>query len=157
MFGGVGVHGCGQVYDVGCGDLGGGGGVGGGRRGGKQEVEEAVFGGELGLVLHVFELLLADKIDGDLDQVADDGFHVAADVADLGEFGGFDLEEGGVGKLREPPRDLGLADAGGADHDDVLRHDVVGKLGRELLTAGAVAQGDGDGAFGGVLTDDVLV
>ena len=70
---------------------------------------------------------------------------------------GFDLEEGRVGELGEAAGDLGFADAGGADHDDVFGHDVVGELGGELLPAHAVAQGDGDGALGGVLADDVLV
>ena len=158
---GGGVHGGGELDEVGAGDLDGGGGVGGGGGGGvcrwEQEVEEAIFGGELGLVFDVFELFFADHVDGDLDEVADDGFDVAADVADLGELGGFDLEEGRVGELGETAGDLGFADAGGADHDDVFGHDLVGELGRELLATGAIAQGDGDGALGGGLADDVLV
>ena len=49
------------------------GGVGGGRRGGgrQQQVEQAVFGVQLGLVFYVFELLFAHQIYGDFDQVAD--------------------------------------------------------------------------------------
>jgi hypothetical protein len=50
--------------------------------------------------------------DRNLDQVADDLLNVAPDIADLGEFGGFDLDERRAGEFRQPPRDLGLADAG---------------------------------------------
>ncbi len=125
--------------------------------GGQQEIEQAVFGGELGLVFDLLELFFAHHVDGDLDQVADDGFDVAAHVADLGELRGFDLEEGRVGELGEAAGDLGFSDAGGPDHDDVLGHDLFGEVGGEFLAAHAVAQSDGDGAFGGLLTDDVLV
>ena len=45
----------------------------------------------------------------------------------------------------------------GADHDDVLRHDLVGEFRRELLPAHAVAQRNGDGALGRMLPNDVLV
>ncbi len=128
--------------------------LGGGR---QQHVEQALFGVHLGAVFDFFELFLAHHVDGDLDEVAHDGVDVAADVADLGELGGFNLEEGRVGELGQAAGDLGFADAGGADHDDVLGHDLVGQLGRELLPAHAVAQGNGHGALGGFLADDVLV
>ncbi len=130
--------------------------VGGGARR-EQEVEDALFGVQLGLVGDLVDLLGAHHVHGDLREVADHALHVAADVADLGELRGLDLEEGRVGHAREAARDLGLADAGRADHDDVLGHHVGGHLGRELLAADAVAQRDGDGALGGVLADDVLV
>ena len=45
----------------------------------------------------------------------------------------------------------------GPDHDDVLGDDFFGQLGRELLAAHAIAQGDGDGALGLVLSDDIFV
>jgi hypothetical protein len=54
-------------------------------------------------------------------------------------------------------RDLGLADAGRADHQDVLGQHLVPELGRQLLAPPAVAQRDGDGALGVVLADDVAV
>ncbi len=130
-------------------------GSGRGRR--QQQIEQAVFGVELGLVFDFFELLFAHHVDGDLDEVADDGFDIAADVADLGELRGFDFEEWRVGELGQAARDLGFADAGGADHDDVLRHDLFGEIGRELLAAHAVAQCDGHGALGGLLADDIFV
>ena len=64
---------------------------------------------------------------------------------------------GRVGQLGEAAREFGFADAGGADHEDVLGHHVFGHLGRKLLAAQAVAQRDGDGAFGVGLPDDVLI
>ena len=72
------------------------------------------------------DLLVAHHADGDLDEVADHRLDVAADVADFGELRRFDLEERRLRQLGEPPRDLGLADAGRADHQDVLRRHFVG-------------------------------
>ena len=92
-----------------------------------------------------------------LDQVAGDLLDVAADIADLGELGRLDLDERRVGELGQPPADLGLAAAGGADHQDVLgRHLVAQRLG-QLLAAPAVAQRDRDRALGLVLADDMRV
>ena len=96
-------------------------------------------------------------LDGDVDQVADDRVDVAADVADLGELGRLDLDERRVGEPRQPARDLGLADAGRADHQDVLRRDLLAQRLGDLLAAPAVAQRDRDRALGRVLADDVLV
>ena len=95
--------------------------------------------------------------DRELDEVADHRLDVAADVADLGELRRFDLDERRVRQLREPARDLGLADAGRADHQDVLRRDLLGQLGRQLLAAHAIAQRDRHRALGLRLADDVLV
>ena len=77
-------------------------------------------------------LLLAHHLDGELDQVADHRLDVAADVADLGELRRLDLDERRLRQLGQPARDLGLADAGRADHDDVLRRDLVAQLGRDV-------------------------
>jgi hypothetical protein len=66
---------------------------------------------------------LAGLLDRHVDQVADDGIHVLAHVADLGELGGLDLDEGRVGQPGQAARNLGLADTGGADHQDVLGRD----------------------------------
>ena len=123
----------------------------------QQHLEQAILGGEFGAVLDLLELLLAHHVDAHLDEIAHDGLDVAADVADLGELRGLDLEEGRVGQLRETSRNLRLAHAGRADHEDVLRHDLLGELGPELLAARAIAQRDGDRALGGRLPDDVFV
>jgi hypothetical protein len=101
--------------------------------------------------------LLAHLLDRGLHQVADDGVDVAPDVADLGELGRLDLDEGRVGEPRQAARDLGLADAGGADHQDVLRRDLLAQRLGDLLAAPAVAQRDRHRALGGGLADDVLV
>ena len=101
--------------------------------------------------------LLARHVDGDLHEVAHDLLDVAADIADLGELGGLDLDERRLRQLGEAARDLGLADAGGADHQDVLGQHLLAQLLRQLLAAPAVAQRDGDGALGVVLADDVAV
>ena len=65
--------------------------------------------------------------------------------------------KGALASFREAPGDLGLADAGRADHEDVLRCDFLAQFVVELHATPAVAQGDGDGALGLVLADDVLV
>ena len=122
-----------------------------------QQVEQALFGVAFGAFGNLVQPLLADHVDGDVHQVANHRFDVAADVADLGELAGFDLEERRVGQPGQAARDFGFADAGGADHEDVLGHHLFGHLGLELLAADAVAQGDGDGALGVRLADDVLV
>ena len=100
----------------------------GARRRSDQRIEHAFLGGELRAGLHVLALALADLRDRDLDEIADDLLDVAADIADLGEFGGFDLDERRAGKFREPPRDLGLADAGRPDHQDIFRQHFLAQL-----------------------------
>ncbi len=129
------------------------------RAGGRadQGVDHALLGGEFGLGLHVLALLLAGERDGDLDQVAHDLLDVAADIADFGELGGLHLQERRAGEPRQPARNLGLADAGRADHQNVLRQHFLAQLVVELQTPPAVAQRDGDRALGVVLADDIAV
>ena len=95
--------------------------------------------------------------DADLDEIAHDLLDVAADIADLGELGRLDLEEGRAGELGEPARNLGLADAGRADHQDVLRQHLLAQLLVELQAPPAVAQRDRDRALGIGLADDEAV
>ena len=109
------------------------------------------------LLLHLFGLLGADHVDRELDEIAHHRLDVAADVADLGELRRLDLDEGRLRQARQPARDLGLADAGRADHQDVLRRHLFGHLGRQLLPAHAVAQRDRHRALRLGLADDVLV
>ena len=116
-----------------------------------------LFGGLLRARLHVLALPVARQRDGDLDQVAHDLLDVAADIADLGEFGRLDLEERRAGELGKPARDLGLADAGRPDHQDVLRQHFLAQPVVELQPAPAVAQRDGDRALGVGLADDEAV
>ncbi len=123
----------------------------------QQGVENALLGGVFGTVAHLVHFLLAQHLQRRVGQVTDDRFDIAADIADLGELGRFDLEEGRVGQLGQAPGDFGLADPGGADHQNVLRGDFLAQLGRQLHAPPAVAQGDGHGALGVVLADDVAV
>src|SRR5260370_211141 len=122
----------------------------------QKNIEQALFRVQFRFVGDVFEFLFADHFNSDLDQVADHGFHIAADVADFRELGSFDLQERRVSQLGETAGDFGFADAGGPDHNDVLVNDLFGHFGRELLAAHAIAQGDGDGALRVFLTGNVL-
>jgi hypothetical protein len=90
-------------------------------------------------------------------RVADDLLDVAADIADLGEFGGFHLDEGRAGELGQPPRDLGLANAGGPDHQDVLWEYLLAQRSGELQAPPPVAQRNGHRALGVGLPDDEAV
>ena len=94
---------------------------GGAGAGPDQRIEHALLGGLLRAGLDVLALAFAHLRDRDLDEIADDLLDVAADIADLGKLGGFDLDERRAGQFRQPPRDLGLADAGRPDHQDVFR------------------------------------
>src|SRR3569623_1088247 len=123
----------------------------------QQRLEHTLLRRVLGARAHLGERLFARQRDRDVDEIAHDGFDTAADVTDLGELGRLDLDEGRIGELGEPPRDLGLADAGGADHQDVFRRDLVAQLLVDLRTPPAVAQRDRDRALGLGLTDDVFV
>jgi len=120
-------------------------------------VEHAVFGVLLGARVHVLAFALAGLRDRDLNQVAHDLLDVAPDITHLGELGGFDLEKGRACELGKPARNLGLADAGRANHQDVLWRDFLGELRGELLSPHPVAQGDRDRALGVALADDEAV
>ena len=93
----------------------------GGRSGGANQcIEHALFGGEMRLGAQILALALLHHGDRHFDQVAHDLFDVAADIADLGELGGFDFQERRTGQFGDTAGDFGLAAAGGADHQDVL-------------------------------------
>ena len=118
----------------------------------RSSAASSAFGGRPRL-----EQPLAGHGDRDLDEIARDLLDVAADIADLGEFCRLDLEER---RLRQPGQatgDLGLAAAGRADHQDVLRRYLLAQLGGQLLAPPAIAQGDRHGALGVVLADDKAV
>ena len=122
-----------------------------------QRVEHALLGGELGLGRDLLAQPLAGHADGDLHEIADDLLDIAADIADLGEFGRLDLEEGRLGQLARRRAISVLPTPVGPDHQDVLGQHLLAQLLGQLLAAPAVAQRDGDGALGLVLADDVAV
>ena len=122
-----------------------------------QQIEQPFFGVGLGALGHFVQPLLAHHVDGDVDQIANHGFDVAADIAHFGELAGLHFHERRIGELGQAPRQLRFADAGGADHEDVLGHHLIGHLRRKFLAANAVAQRDGHGALGFILADDVFI
>ena len=122
-----------------------------------QRVDHAALRIELRLCFHVLAARGACHGDAGFDEVAHDLVHVAANVTNLGELGGFHFQEWRVGELGKAAGDLRLAHAGGADHEDVLRHHLVTKRAFQLLAAPAVPERDGDGALGFRLADDVAV
>ena len=122
-----------------------------------EDVEQALFGGVARLDRDPLALFLAHHLDRDFGEVADHRFDVAADVADLGVARGLDLDERGLGQARQAARDLGLADAGRPDHQDILGRDFVAQLGRDVLPPPAIAQRDRHGALGVVLAHDIAV
>jgi hypothetical protein len=142
------LHGLLPVFDVR---------VPGGRRGRQQEIQNPLLRVRLGLFGHLLELLVANHFDRDLDEIPDHGLHVASHVSDFGKLGRLDLEERRVGQPGQPSRDLGLSDSGRPDHDDVLRHHLVGHIGRELLAPDTVSQRNRHRALGGRLADDVPI
>ena len=122
-----------------------------------QQIQHPLLGGALGAGAHLAHLGFTRLLDGDVGQIADDGVHVLADIADLGELGRLDLDEGRIGQARQTAGNLGLADAGGANHQDVLGRDFLAQRAFHLLTAPAVAQRNRDSALGVGLADDVFV
>ena len=122
-----------------------------------QRGDQALLRRQLGLRLHVAAGLLAHLGDRDLDQVAHDAFHVAADIADLGEFRGLHFQEWRLRQFRQTARDLGLADAGRPDHQDVLRQHLLAQLVVELQPPPAIAKRNRDRALRVVLADDEAI
>ena len=122
--------------------------------GADQRVEDALFGRLFGARLHVFAFSFAHERDADLDQIAHDLFDIAADIADLGKFGGLDLQERRAGEPGQPAGNLGLADAGRADHQNVFRQHFLAQFVVELQPPPAVAQRNRDCTLGVALADD---
>jgi hypothetical protein len=118
---------------------------------------DAVFHLLLRLLLDFRLALLADHVDGDVDQVTHHRLDIAADVTDLGELRCFDLDERRTGQAGEAACNLGFADAGRTDQDDVVRHDLLTEIIVHTLAPPPVAQRDRDRALRIVLSDDVLV
>jgi hypothetical protein len=122
-----------------------------------EKIEQPVLRRPLGANRHLGGSLRPHELDAGFYEVTDDRLHITPDVPHLGELGRLDLEERRTGEPGEPTRDLGLADAGGPDHDDVLRRDLFAQLRNQLLAAPAISEGDSDCALGGILADNETV
>ncbi len=122
-----------------------------------EQVEQPFLDAAFGFRLHAFQLLFADQADGVFDQFADHAFDIAAVVADFGVLGGLDLDERGAGERGEAAGDFGFADAGRADHEDVLGGDLVPHVVFQPLPPPAIADRNRDGPLGIVLADNVAV
>ena len=62
----------------------------------QEQVEQPLLGKGRRLFLDLLGHLVLDHVDADLGEVPDDGVHVAAHIADFGELGCLDLEEGSL-------------------------------------------------------------
>ena len=85
----------------------------------QQQIEDALFGGLFGAICDFVELFFADHVDRGLHEIAHHGLDVAANVADFGVLGSFDLDEGTPGQARQAAGKFGLADASQADQQYV--------------------------------------
>ena len=99
----------------------------------------------------------AQHLDGHIRQITNDGFHVAADVADFGEFGGLHFQKRGIGQFCEAPGNLGFTHTRGTDHQDVLGSDLIAQAAVQLHPAPAISQGDSHRPLGFFLAHDVFV
>ncbi len=124
---------------------------------GQQGIEDTLFGRQLGVVVHALLGLLTRHLHAGFDQILDDRVDFLADIAHFGELGGLDLGERRLGQLGQPARDLGLADAGRADHENVLGRDLAADGFIQLHAPPAVTQRDGDRALGLGLAHDMAV
>ena len=121
------------------------------------QVHQAVFHVDFGVAAHLSGMAALDQTDGSLDQIAEDVFHIAAYIADFGEFGGLNLHKGRIHQLGQAAGDFGFTNARGTDHQDVFRGHFFADFRAELGSAVAVAQGNGNGALGLVLADNKAV
>ena len=96
-------------------------------------------------------------VDGDLNQITNHRLDIATNVTHLGKLGCLNLEKRRLRENCQTPGDFGLTNAGRTDHDDVFRGDLFSQRRGYLLAPPAIAQGDGDEAFGIGLADDVFV
>ena len=119
--------------------------------------DQPFFRVEFRLGLHIPPTRVAQHDDAGFHQIAHDALHIAADIADFGEFGGFHLQERCLRQFGEPAGDFGFAAAGGADHQDVLGNNLFAHALRQLLPPPAVAQRNGHRLLGVGLADDEAV
>ena len=120
-------------------------------------MEDPLLGGVFGTHAHLLHFGNARLLDRDVSEVANNGIDILANIPHLGKFGCLDLDERGICQARQATRNLGLANAGGAYHQNVLRCDFSAQSGLYLLAPPAIAQGNRDGSLGLMLANNVLV
>mmetsp|Transcript_16045 Transcript_16045/g.49648 ORF Transcript_16045/g.49648 Transcript_16045/m.49648 type:complete len:455 (+) Transcript_16045:16-1380(+) len=123
----------------------------------RERVQNPRLDQALRLRAELLGLALSGERDRRLDQIPDDLVDVAAVEPDLRELRRFYFDERRVGHLREAPRDLRLAAARRANHQNVLRHDLRLELFAQELVAPAISERNRHRALRGGLPDDVLV
>src|SRR5450830_150077 len=126
-------------------------------RGRNQDVENPIFGRVFGACAHFFHLSDASLLDGNIGQIADDGVNILANVADLGELGGLDLDERRIGEPRQTPRDFGFTHTSRANHQSVLGSNFCTQAGLDLLAPPAIAQCNGHRPLGLLLANNVFI
>ena len=84
-------------------------------------VKVSHLGGVLGAVTDLRHFGFTVHLDRNVHQVTNNAVNLAADVTNLGKLGRFNFNEGRFCELREPPGNLGLADTGRSDHQNILR------------------------------------
>ena len=131
----------------------------GGRAGGRpdQGGEHAFLRRQFGLGRDLLAAAVTDQADADLQEIADDRFHVAPDIAHFGELGRLDLHERGAGEPGQAARYLRLADTGGANHENVLGQNLFAHRAGQLLATPAVAERDRHRSLGIALADDEAI
>ena len=122
-----------------------------------QCVHHPILRGQLGPRAHVLAFSLSRLCDCDLDEIAHNLLHVAADVAHLGELGRFYLHEWSPGEPGESAGNLGFADAGRADHENIFGKHLFAHLLVELQAAPPVAQCNRHRPFRIGLADDEAI
>ena len=123
----------------------------------EQQFHKPLLGCRGRRVLHKLHALLFREPDRLLHKIAHHALDVSAHIADLGVLRGFDLDKRRVDELCKPSCDLGFADAGRPEHDDILRRDLLPQFGGQTASSVTVSERDRHRALCFVLTDDIAV
>ena len=83
------------------------------------------------------------KSDGGFHQVADNGIHIPADIADFGKFCRFDFDKRSLHDLRQTAGDFRFSASGRPDHENVFRSHFFAHLIRKLISPVTVSESDG--------------
>ena len=124
----------------------------------RQEcIKYTVKRSRLGLFEHADLRFFTHLLECDFNQIANDGVHIAPDIANFGEFCRFNLDEWCVGQFGQTARYFSFADTGRANHEYVFGRNFLSQRHGHLHATPPVAQGHGHSAFRGVLTNDIFV